>query len=92
MNFETFNSDAPSLLAHLPKFGLLLVLTPLLFIVFMKFYLTLRTGSGKKTPARWIASGDLDENGLPMLARAHEASEAARFRAAMAAANPRRRR
>lgn len=90
MNLDSF-SNTTALLAHLPRTGMLLILTPLLFLVFMRLYLALRTGSTKKTPAQWIASGEYDENGLPRLARVHAASDAARFRAAMAEARQRRR-
>jgi hypothetical protein len=88
MNFDSF-SNTTALFAHLPHVGMFIFLTPLLFLVFMRLLLALRTGSAKKTPAQWIASGEYDENGLPRLARAHAASDAARFRAAMDAARQR---
>ncbi|HWT66427.1 MAG TPA: hypothetical protein VN151_09955 [Terracidiphilus sp.] len=91
MNFDTFTLNCTATLAQLPTKGLFLFLAPLLFLVAMKLYLSMRTGSAKKTPTQWINSGEYDENGLPMLARAHSASDAARYRAAMAAYQPRKR-
>lgn len=89
MNLVAMTSDTPALLAHLPKYGLLLVLIPLLFVVLMKLFLALRTGSARRAPAQWIVSGEYDEDGLPTLARARSASDAARFHAAMATYKPR---
>ncbi len=85
MNFDSFSSTTAALFAHLPRYGMLLFLAPLLFLVFMRLFVALRTGSDKKAPTQWIVSGEYDENGLPRLARAQAASDAARFRSAMAA-------
>lgn len=91
MNFDAFTLNCTATLAQLPSKGLFLFLAPLLFLVVVKLYTSSRTGSTKKTPTQWINSGELDENGLPLMARASSASDAARYRAAMAAYQPRKR-
>lgn len=90
MNFDAFTLNCTAMLAQLPSKGLFLFLTPLLFLVGIKLYISMRTGSTKKTPTQWITSGEYDENGLPLLARANSANDAARYRAAMAAYKPRK--
>ena len=91
MNFDAFTLNCTAMLAQSPSKSLFLFLAPLLFLIAIKLYLSMRTGSAKKTPTQWINSGELDENGLPLLARANSASDAARYRAAMAAYQPRKR-
>jgi hypothetical protein len=77
--------NVSALLAHLPKSGLLLLLSPLLCLIAIKIWQSMRTGASKKAPAHWILSGEYDEQGLPLLARETAASPEARYRAAMAA-------
>lgn len=91
MNFDSLNTSCAAMLANLPNKGLILFLAPLLFLIAMKLFLSMRTGSAKKTPTQWINSGEYDENGLPLLARAQSASDAARYRATMAAYQSRKR-
>jgi hypothetical protein len=91
MNFDSLGLNCASVLADLPNKGLLIFLTPLLFLIAMKLFVSMRTGPAKKAPTQWITSGELDENGLPLLARQQNADDAARYRAAMAAYQPRKR-
>ncbi|MDR3740433.1 MAG: hypothetical protein P4L40_15575 [Terracidiphilus sp.] len=84
MNFDSLSLNCAAMLADLPNKGLLLFLAPLLFLIAMKLFVAMRTGSTKKTPTQWITSGEYDENGLPLLARQQNANDAARYRAAMA--------
>lgn len=83
MNFDFSSGTGPALLAHLPMYGLTLVLFPLLSLVAIKLWLAMRTGSGKKTPTQWVVTGEHDDDGLPRLARATAVSAEARLRAAI---------
>lgn len=85
MNFDLSGTNVSAMLAHLPMYGLTLILFPLLSLVVIKMFLAMRTGSGKKTPTQWVITGERDEDGLPKLARATAVSQEARLRAAIQA-------
>lgn len=91
MNFDSLSLNCAAVLADLPNKGLLIFLAPLLFLIAVKLFVSMRTGSEKKTPTQWITSGEYDENGLPLLSRPQNANDAARYRAVMATYQPRKR-
>lgn len=84
MNFSALYGNTPALLSHFSTYGLFVVLFPLVALAFLKTFLSLRSNTGQRKSSQWILSGEYDENGLPRLARVHAASEAARYRAALA--------
>ncbi|HZB89735.1 MAG TPA: hypothetical protein VE291_13835 [Terracidiphilus sp.] len=76
---------------QLPSYGFLLLAIPVAGVLAIK----LGGLTGAKAPKKsqgWIPSGDVDENGLPLMARANTASPEAQMRAAVAAYQPRSRR
>jgi len=85
MNIDLSGTNVSALLAHLPMYGLTLVLFPLLSLVVIKLFLALRTGSAEKTPTQWVITDERDDDGLPKLARATAVSQETRLRAAIQA-------
>lgn len=58
----------PAIAAHLPAFGLLLVVVPLVSIVTIKLWLATRSTRQRKGPTQFLVLGERDANGVPLLA------------------------
>jgi hypothetical protein len=84
MNHALLAFDWTATAMHIPSYGFLLLIVPLVGLMALKMSGQKQSASNRKAQA-WIPTGECDENGLPLMARERNAPHEARMRAAMAA-------